>query len=270
MANYSQCFKLMGHRSRQISNGFLASQKQGSVIAATSVTIASIPVCVGMNVGYGNNLITLHGCNDVRWTLPCKKYCKNFCESPFSNDSTLPLLIGFNPNQPTDHLTHISLCGYENEACCGLGCCDTGPIFRIDVFNEAYHPPPDQLLTTSHSAPNATATHRPGVSEDLSSEAQSTTASDKSLEVGIGVGLGVGLLLVGSLLWLAWEVRRRHPLRKTKTKTGDTSVDHGLQFGVDTNSRASAGHGSQSTVQESLRAREATPNEVHEKPVTGG
>lgn len=103
--------------------------------------------------------------------------------------------------------------------CCGpdpTSCCQNGGAFQIPVGQIVLRPV--QLLASSSGSSTSTATGStltPSTRTSLSSTSMPTNpaapangSSSKSLAVGLGVGIPFGLILIGAILFAAFELRR--------------------------------------------------------------
>ncbi|KAE9378737.1 hypothetical protein N431DRAFT_450682 [Stipitochalara longipes BDJ] len=101
--------------------------------------------------------------------------------------------------------------------CCGpngTSCCESGNSFSIPVgiviVRQGQHLTSTTTLispTTSSPTPPMTKTSM-ATTPPSTSSATSSPSSAKSLDIGLGVGISLGLILIGALVFLAWEFRR--------------------------------------------------------------
>jgi len=179
-------------------------------ITGTSICCAASDFCVNNNfcIQSSNFLLGVYGCTDPNWSSPCRKPCNG--TGYYDN-----MLFACSNAEGVDG--RISYC-------CGsdaISCCDNKQYFSISSIAATevgiWRPMPttSSSLTTTTSPSTTQRTSFSTTSATLKPASTQGTTSDKSLAIGLGVGIPLGILLIGTMTFLGWELRRfnnRHAL----------------------------------------------------------
>ena len=132
----------------------------------------------------------------------------------------------------------ITLCDGDNNACCGNdGVCCSSPekLFKLPFFTNLKHPgnlttSNDESSTPPSQTGNSTSPPKGSTSSDISSTdppAAATSSDQQATKVGLGVGIPLGILLLATVGYLIWELRKK---RKAITTVHEPAAQKYWQY----------------------------------------
>ncbi|KAI5466744.1 hypothetical protein BGZ63DRAFT_398379 [Mariannaea sp. PMI_226] len=176
----------------------------------------------------GNGGFIRGSCTDKTWG---SEFCPSYCLSADTGGTNL--------------VSCSNVTGTSTSYCCDHtdGCCDSGvgqfqvPPSKPDTW-ATYNPQSShyvvlRALTNAPTSAKTTATGRPGAASTTSRLLPSTTG-DKSattsqaagsteglssgVKIGIGIGVGVGVLLIATVAFLLWKLRKSKKMMEAQTQ----------------------------------------------------